>query len=174
MSESHERLSYVYEGWEGYNLSLVNAVEALTPAQLAFRSTTQMRSVGEVFLHIGDGRVDWFQRLEAPFSKELRSTIESRVALPATGRELADWLNETWKMVEATLSQWTVHDLSQTFVQPYQGKVYAVSRQWVIWRIMAHDIHHGGQLTELLSIQGVFPPELTLLGGHLTEPKVIG
>jgi len=173
MSVSPERLRYVYEGWEGYNLSLVKAVEPLGPEQLAFSSTSEMRSVGEVFLHIGDGRVDWFQRLNAPFSKDLRSKIESRTSPPSTGKELASWLNDTWRMVEATLAQWTVHDLQETFVQPYQGKTYAVSRQWVIWRIMAHDIQHGGQLSELLAMQDIFPTELTYLGGHLTEPEVI-
>jgi uncharacterized damage-inducible protein DinB len=77
-------------------------------------------------------------------------------------------------MVAATLDQLTVDDLPATYEQPYQGKVYAVSRQWVIWRIMCHDIHHGGQLSELLAMQGIEPTELTLLGGHLTEPPVLG
>jgi len=76
-------------------------------------------------------------------------------------------------MVESTLAHWTVDDLSHTYRHSYQGKIYAVSRQWTIWRIMAHDIHHGGQLSELLSMQGITPLELTLLGGHLTEPPIV-
>jgi uncharacterized damage-inducible protein DinB len=89
----------------------------------------------------------------------------------ATG-SLIEWLDRTWQMVDATLAQWTVDDLTATFEHAYQGKLYAVSRQWVIWRIMAHDIHHGGQLCELLAMQGIMPFELTLLGGHLTEPAL--
>ncbi len=73
-------------------------------------------------------------------------------------------------MIADTLALWTVDDLAETYNHEYQGRVYAVSRQWTIWRIMAHDIHHGGQLSELLAMQGLFPLELTLLGGHLTEP----
>jgi uncharacterized damage-inducible protein DinB len=76
-------------------------------------------------------------------------------------------------MVAETLGQWTVENLTVTYRQPYQGKIYAVSRQWTIWRIMAHDIHHGGQLSELLAIQGIEPTELTGLGGHLTEPPIV-
>jgi uncharacterized damage-inducible protein DinB len=166
-------LGYVYEGWDGYHQSLVLAIAPLSAEQLAFRGSPEMRSVGEVALHIADGRVDWFRRLDAPLSSDLWSEVETRPAPPTTGPEIAAWLERTWVMVAATLAQWTVGDLPHTFEHPYHGTVYAVSRQWVVWRIMAHDIHHGGQLTELLAIQGVFPPELTYLGGHLTEPAVI-
>jgi len=170
-------LSFVYEGWEGFNRSIVNAVAELTSEQLAFRATPDMRSAEEVAWHIADGRVDWFIRLDAPGSSELAATIKARDGKPPvdyTNADLVAWLNRTYEMVEATLAQWTVDDLDVTFEQPYQGKVYAVSRQWVIWRIMAHDIYHGGQLSEILAMQGVVPLELTLLGGHLTEPPVVG
>lgn len=167
-------LTFVYDGWDGYHRSIVKAVEPLTAEQLVYRSHPEMRTVGEVALHIADGRVDWFERLQAPFSKELRSEITTRETAPSSAKELVDWLEQTWKMVDAVLKQWTVDDLHETYEQPYQGKVYAVSRQWTIWRIMAHDIYHGGQLSELLAAQGIFPLELTLLGGHLTEPPVIG
>lgn len=170
-------LSYVYEGSEGFNRSIVNAVADLTSEQLAFRATPEMRSTEEVAWHIADGRVDWFIRLSAPGSAELAAIIAARGGKPPdnyTNADLVTWLNRTYQMVEETLAQWTVDDLDVTFEQPYQGKVYAVSRQWVIWRIMAHDIYHGGQLSEILAMQGVIPLELTLLGGHLTEPPVVG
>lgn len=165
-------LAYVYEGWDGYHRSLVNAVAPLTEEQLAFKGSPEMQDVRALVWHIAAGRVSWFQRLEAPGSAELWKEIMAREA-PTDSATLVEWLERTWKMVEATLAQWTVEDLTFTFEQEYQGKVYAVSRQWVIWRIMAHDIHHGGQLSELLAMQGILPTDLTLLGGHLTEPTVI-
>ena len=130
-----------------------------------------MRSIGEIFWHISQGRVEWFRRLNAPGADALARAMSGNPAQTAT--ELREWLAKTWAMVEATLRQWTVDDLAWMFEHQYQGKVYAVSRQWVIWRIMAHDIQHGGQISELLGQQGVFPTELTWLGGHLTEPKVL-
>jgi len=169
------RLEFVYDGWDGYHRSIVNAIAPLTAEQLAFRCTAEMRSVGELALHIADGRVDWFRRMGAPLSAELWAEIEARPLnskLIADPSELCSWLNKTWDMVSQTLAQWTVDDLVVTYNHPYQGKVYAVSRQWTIWRIMAHDIHHGGQLSELLAMQGIHPVELTLLGGHLTEPPL--
>jgi len=170
-------LNYVYEGWKGFNQSIVNAVAGLTPEQLAFRATPDMRSVEEVAWHIADGRVDWFRRIDAPGSAELTESIAAREGkIPAnySADELVTWLNRTYRMVEETLAQWTVDDLAVSFHHPYAGKIYAVSRQWVIWRIMAHDIYHGGQLSEILAIEGIEPTELTWLGGHLTEPPVVG
>jgi hypothetical protein len=31
--------------------------------------------------------------------------------------------------------------------------MYLVSRQWTLWRILSHDLHHGGQLALLLGLQ---------------------
>lgn len=176
MDETTRRLSFVYEGWEGYNRSLMHAVEGLTVDQLRYRLTEGLRSVGEIASHIAFGRIDWFVRMDAPGSAEL----SARAALLTSRKELADdalaivdWLASTWSMIGSTLSAWTVDDLVRTYEHEYWGNVYAVSYQWTIWRIMAHDIHHGGQLSELLIAQGIPATELVDLGGHLTEPPIV-
>jgi uncharacterized damage-inducible protein DinB len=71
-------------------------------------------------------------------------------------------------MIETTLNAWTVADLAQTYPHIREGKIYAVARQWTIWRIMSHDLHHGGQLALMLGLQGIDVPELGDKGGHLT------
>lgn len=157
-------LEFVLDGWDGYHQSIVDAIRDLNAEQLAFRGAPDMRSVGEVAWHIADGRVDWFNRMGVPEADEL-SKVEKG--------DLVSWLDRTWQMVAKVLKAWSIEDLKVTFEQPYQGKVFAVSRQWVIWRIMCHDIHHGGQLSELLAMQGIEPLNLTLLGGHMTEPPEV-
>jgi len=169
----NKELTFVYNGWDGYNASLIKAVAPLTNEQLAYRIGEDWRSVGEVAFHISKGRIDWLQRIDPRFL-ELAPQSVAREAdkTPFTSDELVDWFQKTWSLVNEMLSQWTVDDLSVTYNQPYQGKVFAVSRQWTIWRIMAHDIHHGGQLTEMLGMQGIVPVELGWLGGHITEPPL--
>jgi uncharacterized damage-inducible protein DinB len=168
----------LFSGWDGYNLSLMHAVEPLTPTQLAYRHHPQWRSVGELAAHIAFGRVDWFNRMDAPGSQILSDEIarlssqEPEKAIANDAALIVHWLERSWQMVENNLQNWTIADLSHWYPQPYQGKTYAVSRQWTIWRIMAHDIHHGGQLTILLSEQEIEPFELTALGGHITEPPL--
>jgi uncharacterized damage-inducible protein DinB len=84
---------------------------------------------------------------------------------------LVEWLRLSWEPVQAVLDEWTADDLSVVFKHRYAGKDYAVSRQWVVWRVMSHDIHHGGQLAMMLAMQEIPALELGKLGGHIIEPS---
>ena len=75
-------------------------------------------------------------------------------------------------MIDQTLSSWTTVDLSRTYPHTYFENTYRVTYQWTIWRILAHDLHHGGELGLMLGMQGISVPELGDLGGHLTEPPL--
>jgi uncharacterized damage-inducible protein DinB len=181
MTKDGTPLKQVYDGWDGYQTSLVKAIEPLTVEQLLWRPAADRRSVGEVAAHIAFGRIQWFSRMDAPGSAELARAVVQAQSLvadlqAAVGRSAIDiirWLNDSWHMVDETLTQWTVADLTESYLHSYQGKTYAVSRQWTIWRMLSHDIHHGGQLTMMLAAQGISPLELSELGGHLTEPPVV-
>jgi uncharacterized damage-inducible protein DinB len=173
-SHKHSLLS-IFAGWDTYQASLAHAVAPLSPAQLAWRPAAGLRSVGELASHISEGRITWFRRMDAPGSAALArqaAAIESPEAMAGHAGELVRWLEASWRMIEQTLREWTVDDLAQTYLQPYQGQTYAVSRQWTIWRIMAHDLHHGGELAVMLGMQGIAVPELGDLGGHLTQPPL--
>jgi uncharacterized damage-inducible protein DinB len=119
--------------------------------------------------------------MDAPGSQALAqqaSAVRDRYSninmeLAEDGAVLVDWLERSWSVVAATLREWRVSDLSKTFAHEYWGKTYAVSYQWVIWRIITHDVQHGGEIALMLGMQGLPAPELGDLGGHLTEPPVI-
>ena len=180
MTTDAPSLMSVYDGWDGYQSSLVHAIAPLSPNQLAWRPAAHLRSVGEIARHISIGRIDWFQRMRAPGSAELARQVPAweqdehgnqyvvEQAIAVTPTELVWWLEATWQMIAQTLTSWTVADLAQTYRHTWGGQTYAISRQWTIWRIMAHDIHHGGQLAVMLGIQGIAIPDLGDLGGHLT------
>ncbi len=173
MPENSVGLFAIFEGWEGYHLSIEHAMQSLEPHQLAFRPAPNLRSVGELCAHIALGRLAWFERLQAPGSQELyRQAIAMgwEPAISTNTKEILHWLNLTWQMIDQSLKLWTMNDLWRTFDQDYQGVKYRVSYQWVIWRIQAHDIHHGGELAVMLGMQGIAIPELGDLGGHLTMP----
>ncbi len=168
-------LRVVFDGWDSNQISLVRAIAPLSPQQLAFRPAPRRRSTGAVASHISLGRIGWFERMGAPGSDELArqaAAWDAEALVVENASELVRRLEATWQMIDETLARWTVADLAQTYRHTYWGKTYAISRQWTIWRIMAHDIHHGGELSALLGIQGVEAPELGDLGGHLTEPPL--
>jgi uncharacterized damage-inducible protein DinB len=184
MSISVHSLATVYAGWDGYRQSIVQAVAPLTMEQLNWRPATNMRSAGEIARHIALGSINWFMRMDAPGSRVLaaqipgweedphgnRYVIESSLEIAGNAGELVRWLTASGQMITDTLNAWTVDDLQKTYRHTWRGTTYAVSRQWTIWRIMAHDLHHGGELSVLLGMQGIENFELGGLGGHITEP----
>lgn len=179
-------LMSIYEGWDGHQTSLIQAIALLTPQQLAWRPAAHLQSVGELARHISLGRITWFRRMNAPGSAQLANLIEvwhedkdgnqhvveKAIPITETAVDLVHWLEITGEMMENTLAAWTVSDLSKTYRHTWHGHVYDISRQWTIWRIMTHDIHHGGQIALMLGMQGIEAFELSGLFGHITSPSL--
>lgn len=179
-------LTAVYQGWEGYQTSLVNAIAPLTPEQLMWRQSDRVRTAGELACHIAFGRIDWFHFMGAPGDAELSARIHDWKTDPDGHRRIAvntkpivrdaallvHWLKESWTVVESVLQTWSVADLATTYRHVYRGVAYAPSRQWTVWRIMAHDIHHGGQIARILAEQNIEAFQLRALGGHIVEPPL--
>ncbi|MEZ4618805.1 MAG: hypothetical protein R2867_25275 [Caldilineaceae bacterium] len=72
---------------------------------------------------------------------------------PRNGEELAA-LDESWAFVEGCLQRWTPDD-AKTFPDEWDGQVYQVSRSWVIYHVLEHDLHHGGEVSLLLGMKRV-------------------
>ena len=186
MPASGDSLAIVFEGWLGYRQSIIHAVTPLTPEQLRWRPAAHLRSVGELARHIALGPISWFLWMGAPGSQELagritawevdahgnRYVIEAALDIANQAGELAEWLAASGKMITDTLRAWTVADLQQTYRHTWNGNTYAISRQWTLWRILAHDLHHGGELAMLLGMQGLENFELGHLGGHIDLPPL--
>lgn len=186
MMTGNSLLKDVYEGWEGHQTSLVHAVAPLTREQLLWRPGEHLQSVGELARHISLGRITWFNRMDAPGCAALaerieaweedgdgnRHVVETAVPITENAEELVHWLEITGEMVAKTLATWNVADLGTTYRHTWNGDVYAVSRQWTIWRILSHDIHHGGQIALMLGMQGIKAFELGDLFGHITLPPL--
>ncbi len=175
MSDNPVELAKIFNGWEEYNTSLVHAIQPITPEQLAWRPAADLRSVGELAGHIALGRVFWFARMPAPGSLELLKKameVGDEAAIAGNKEAILSWLKDSWQMIANTINQWTVQDLWRTYRQEYSGKAYQVSYQWTIWRILIHDMHHGGELALSLGMQGLHLPELGDQGGHLVRPPL--
>src|SRR5689334_14574375 len=122
MSTDTMPLAEVFDGWESYQRSLVNTVRPLTTEQLAWRPAPHLRSVGEIVGHIGQGRIDWFSRMQAPRAAEFsdQTGAESQAeTLYGNPEALVRKLENSWGIVEATLKEWTVADLAVTYRHTY-------------------------------------------------------
>lgn len=180
-------LNAIFEGWEGYQQSLDHAIRPLSSDQLIWRPAPPFRSLGEVIRHLALGRVTWLARMNPPGIEAVIARVpqwhadgdgERHVFEPAVPSDqpeiLAGWLSLSWQPIQAALAAWTADDLFKTYPHHWAGNVYSISRQWTLWRILSHDMHHGGQIAMMLAMLGVEAPELRALGGHIVAPPLAG
>lgn len=75
--------------------------------------------------------------------------------------ELVAGLTSTWAMVEVALTRWTLSDLSRNFSPPStlsdeEREIFGdAPRDWIIWHVFEHEIHHGGEISLVLGMNGL-------------------
>lgn len=149
MSHELPGLLPFYKGWETYQERLVQAISPLSTAQLDLRTAPHLHSVGENVAHIIATRVGWFHGLMGEGNKTLEALEkwDEQGAPALSTAELLDGLAVTWQMVHDALAHWTPADLDHLFEGTYGDRPYRLTRQWVIWHVIEHDLHHGGEVS---------------------------
>jgi uncharacterized damage-inducible protein DinB len=164
VTEHQLSLAPFYAGWDVYQQHLVAAIAPLTAEQFALRSSPHNWSVGMIATHIISVRVGWFHRWMGAGDAELAALGEwDEEGQPVrSASELVTGLERTWQMIQDALAHWTHTDLAQTFQSPYPGGENRPrrSRQWIIWHVLEHDIHHGGELSSILGAHGLAAVDL--------------
>ncbi len=158
-SEGVASLSAVYDGWGAYQRMLVEAVAPLTPDQLALRAAPSLRSIGEIAAHIVSARVVWFHEVMGEGSDSLAPMISwgrDGDSSERNAAELERGLERSWDMIADALSHWTTADLGAEF--EWRGE--HVTRQEVIWHVIEHDLHHGGEISLTLGQNSLRAPDL--------------
>jgi uncharacterized damage-inducible protein DinB len=157
MTENDTSLASLYKGWDVYQQQLVKAIAPLSPEQLALRAAPQLRSIGMIAAHIVGARVRWFHRLMGEGSVDIHLLgIWDRPEAPArSASELVEGLEASWQLIQDSLARWTLDDLEHIFEGTYGGEEYSLTRQWIIWHVIEHDVHHGGEISLTLGVHGL-------------------
>ena len=162
MAEDNFTLTTFYTYWKEYQHHIKGALAPLKAAQLELRAAPHLRSIGETTLHIIGCRVYWFTEFLGEDGGEEMKVYESwnKVALtlgapvpPAD--ELAQGLDHTWQFMADCLAHWSPADMQHTFPDEWDGKPVDVSRAWVVWHVMEHDLHHGGELSHTFGLHRI-------------------
>jgi len=83
----------------------------------------------------------------------LRVQIDNRPAA-----EIVRGLEESFSVIKSGMERWSPAELVQEFARPTPneaGNRPARSRQWIIWHLVEHDVHHGGEISFSLGMHGV-------------------
>ena len=154
MAETHVTLATFYEGWGAYQKHLVTAVAPLSPEQLALRVAPHLWPAGMIAAHIVATRVGWFHHWMGEGSSDLDplGSWDEDGQPSRSAAELVAGLEATWDMVRGALARWSAADLGQVFEDPYpaageEEERRRRSRQWIVWHLLEHDLHHGGELS---------------------------
>ncbi len=147
----------IHKGWKIYQGHLVKAVASLTDEQLALQISPNLRSIMTIAAHIIVARVWWLHFVLGEGSEELRPMVKwDEEGEPArTAVELVAGLEATWQVMDSALMRWSESDVDQVFTfDGYSGEE-SVTRKWVIWHLLEHDLHHGGELSFVLGAHGL-------------------
>lgn len=160
MAETRTTLEIFYQGWKEYMDTVKAAIAPLTAEQLSLRATPHERSVDEIAQHIVAARVDWFHDFMgegdeniAPYGKWELPEAPARSA-----SELVEGMDITWQFMSERLARWTAEDMQHTYPIEWRGEHYELSRSWVVWHVLEHDLQHGGEISLTLGMHGLDAP----------------
>lgn len=162
MTEDQKLAATVYDGWHEYQSQIVGAIAPLNDEQLALRAAPHLRSVGEMSTHIIGARARWLMGLTDEQDDNLKAF--SRWDRPGektrSAAELAAALEFTWAYMRDAISGWTAEQWADTWPGEDDSEPATITRQWVIWHLIEHDLYHGGEISLTLGAHGVPALEL--------------
>ncbi len=157
MAENQELTASMYEGWHTYQRALLKALRPLESQQLALRAAPHLRSVGEIARHMIGARARWFHALLNEGGAEFAAlgTWDRSDAPERSAAELVGGLETTWQGMQDAIKRWSPEEWQQTYEGEDASEPELFTRHWVIWHLLEHDLHHGGEISLTLGMYGV-------------------
>ncbi len=153
MTQDQRLIPSIYQGWHAYQETLIKAIAPLAPDQLGLRAAPNMLSVGEIAAHIVASRAAWFYFIMQEGGEEFKTIgrWDVRGELSRSAENIVNGLATTWKGMHDVIARWTPADWEKTWPDEDDDNTPDVlTRQWIIWHMIEHDIHHGGEISILL------------------------
>jgi uncharacterized damage-inducible protein DinB len=162
MANDRDTLGEIYGGWEYYQSHLIEALAPLSAEQLVLQAAPHLRSIGVLAAHIISARARWLKNFLNEGGDELLPlTVYGAPDQPTpTAGELVSGLQVTWRVMQSALDRWSADDLAESFTRTRGGQTASLSRRWVIWHLIEHDLHHGGELFYSLGMNGLPTPDI--------------
>ena len=160
MAEESFTLKTIFESWKHYQEHIASAIAPLTDEQMTLRAAPGMRSIGELAAHIAGCRAGWFTYVlgeadDTPTGAKFKAIAEWDEQHERTSAQLVEALDATWQFMMDRVARWSDDDMRTTFEDDQDGVKVRLSRAWVLYHIMEHDLHHGGELSLTLGMHGL-------------------
>jgi uncharacterized damage-inducible protein DinB len=156
-------VTFYTHGWEHYQQALVKTIASLSSEQLALPIAAHYRSIGELLDHLIGARFNWFHLGMGEGDRDLDWNEDESAVQEAAS--LVALFEKSWHVISSALDRWTSADLEQLFSPPASHQAWlrkqgleeapAHTRQWIVWHVLEHEIHHGGELSLALGTYGL-------------------
>ncbi len=155
--QTQSTLEVIYENWQGYNEKLRDCLAPLTNEQLSLQPAARMWPLGQIVQHIISVRAGWFSGTLQDEDAVMNEYMlwGQRESPDRSAAELVRGLAETWAFIESRLQRWTPAECAMTFPDEWDGQKHEVSRSWVIYHVLEHDLHHGSEVSLILGMNGL-------------------
>jgi uncharacterized damage-inducible protein DinB len=169
-----DALAVVRDGWTNHQTLVVRALQDLTPYQLGLRAAPGQWAVWQLAGHTAGARAYWFHDWMGEGDPSVRDLFrvssttvpdlplddagwEDDETNPRNAAELVEGLTKTWAVIDECLSRWTADDLRVDVTKHRPSGARTVTRGWVTWHVLEHDIHHAGEISQILGGHGLPP-----------------
>ena len=157
-------------GWGEHQRLLLDALRDLQPDQLALRASPDGWTIWQMASHMAGARAFWFHDVLREGDDAVRDMFrierttvpglslddagwEDDEIRPRTAPEIVDAFERTWAMIDGCLGRWASDDLAVGFMR--DGYDRESTRAWVIWHLIEHEGHHGGEISLILGSNGL-------------------
>jgi uncharacterized damage-inducible protein DinB len=166
-------LKAFYDGWANQQQTLLDSLRPLTPEQMRLRPAPREWAIWQLASNMAGGRLYWLcymlgedDRGLSQMFKVDHTTVpglslewagwEDNEDRPRTAEELVDAFQKTWDVVLACLDRWGLDDLKvEVTTKDAWGQTRTITPGWVLWRLMAHEVHHGSEISLILRVHGL-------------------
>jgi uncharacterized damage-inducible protein DinB len=162
-----------YDGWADQQQRLLQSLRPLTLEQMRLRPAAGEWAIWQLASNMAGARLYWLctmlgedDRGLLPMFRVDHTTVpgvsldwagwEDNEDRPRGAEELVDAFHKTWGVVESCLDRWSLHDLGvEVTSTDARGQPRKISPGRVIWRLMAHEVHHGSEIGLILRMHGL-------------------
>jgi uncharacterized damage-inducible protein DinB len=162
MSNQDSTLTLFYENWKLYQDHLREALVPLSDADMKLKPGPNLRTLGELVQHLVAARVWWFHSFLGEGGESLKpyESWDDRDAPIRPLKEVLEGVDRSWAFVQGCLDRWSDADLQKTFPHEWRGEKYDLTRSWVVWHVLEHDLHHGGEISLTMGMHGKQAPDI--------------
>ena len=162
-----------YDGWAEQQARLLDSIRPLSFEQIQLRANPAEWAIWQLASNMAGGRMYWLchmlgesDRGLSGFFKVEQTTVpdlplewagwEDDEDHPRTARELENAFVRTWSIATAALDRWSLEDLQVSVTRnDFSGRSQTITPAWVLWRMMAHEVHHSSEISLILRIHGL-------------------